>query len=157
MNINKKGQIMTTTEKILNRCKPEGDCLIWQGAKHRQGYGMCRHNGKMTTTTRAVGLETHGDPGDSGKYKFTHTCGNYLCCNPDHIVVTTHEQIMNSIVPTRKPKRGTNNELTKETVLAIRNEPDSGWGTGTRLAKKYGISDTTVGKIRRGQAYKWIQ
>ena len=51
----------------------------------------------------------------------------------------------------------TNNELTKETVLAIRNEPDSGWGTGTRLAKKYGISDTTVGKIRRGQAYKWIQ
>ena len=148
---------MNTTEKILSRCVPEGDCLIWQGAKHVQGYGMCRVKGEMTTTHRAIGLDTHGDPGDSGKYKFTHICGNYLCCNPEHITVTTHSEIMKAFVDTRKPKSGFRGALTAEQVIEIRNHPNEGWGTNSKLARKYGVNDSTVGKIRRGEAYKWIK
>ena len=145
------------TAKVLQRCEKQGDCLIWQGAKHKQNYGMMRYWGKMKTTHQIIGIEKYGNPQDTGQQKFTQTCGNSLCCNPDHIELTTHSKIMSSFVSTRKPKRGVHNELTKEKVLEIKNAPDTGWGTKTRLAKKYGISDTTVGKIRRGQAYKWIQ
>jgi hypothetical protein len=148
---------MNMTEKILSRCEQDGDCLIWQGAKHRQGYGMVRIDGNMQTVHRVIGLEAYGHPGKSTIYKFTHTCGNPLCCNADHITVKTHSDLMQDIVPTRKLKRAKNVELTPELVLEIRNAPDNGWGTNARLAKKYGLSNTTIGRIRSGESYNWIQ
>lgn len=148
---------MKNTEKILGRCTPQGDCMIWQGATHRQGYGMIRVDAKMQTVHRVVGLDKYGNPGDSGTYKFSQTCGNKLCCNPDHIVVKTHSDVMNDCVPWRKPKTGKRSTLQPEDVVAIRNDPDSGWGSFVRLAKKYGTTENTVGKIRRGETYQWIQ
>lgn len=145
------------TEKVLERCVKQGDCQIWQGAKHRQNYGMMRYWGTMKTTHQIIGIEKYGEPQDTGQQKFTQTCGNTLCCNPDHIVQTTHSDIMLSFVPTRKPKSGKRTQLTAEQVLQIRNYPDEGWGTNERLAKQYKINSASIGKIRRGETYKWIQ
>lgn len=135
----------------------EDDCLIWQGATHRQGYGMVRLDGKMTTTHRAVGLETHGNPGNPRVYQFTHTCGNLLCCNPRHIVVKTAREIMIDSVENRLPRIGNTKRLTVKEILEIKYHTDTSWGSSHKLAKKYDISDSVVGKIRRGETYKWIK
>ena len=148
---------MTVINKILDNCIPKGDCLIWQGGKHRQGYGMTRVNGQMTTTHRAVGLEYYGDPGDSGVYKFSHTCGNLLCCNPKHIIVQKHVDIMNQVTLTRAKKTGLRAELEDDVIRAIRSDPDTAWGCGKRIAKKYGVTDQQVTKIRRGLTYRWVK
>lgn len=146
------------TERVLSRCKTEGDCEIWQGAKHRQGYGMLRYKGEMQTTHRVIGLEKYGDPGDSGTYKFTQTCGNLLCCNPDHIELTTHSDIMTKTVETRKPKSCRTKQLTKENVIEIRNRVmPRKWGTNQILGEEYGVSPNIICNIRRGATYKWIQ
>ena len=150
---------MELTEKILSRCVQSGDCLIWQGARHKLGYGMVRDGNTMSTTHRAIGLEAHGDPGPSGTYKFTHTCGNMLCCNEKHIEVTTHKNIMQSSWTShRAPKKHKNRAaLTPDEIRSIRAEPDDTWGSKTRLAKKYGVTDQTISKIRRGKSYTWIE
>lgn len=149
------------TEKVLKRCEKQGDCMIWQGALHRQNYGMMRYWGTMKTTHQIIGIEKYGNPQDTGQEKFTHTCGNTLCCNPDHIIVKSHTQIMfdayHATKHTRKPKRSFNAHLTAEQIIEIRNHPDEGWGTNERLARHYKINSSSIGKIRRGETYKWIQ
>lgn len=145
------------TEKVLERCEKQGDCQIWQGAKHRQNYGMMRYWGTMKTTHQIIGIEKYGHPDNTGVHKFTQTCGNTLCCNPDHIVQVTHSQVMTSFVKTRKPKRGARAELSREQVVEIRNYPDEGWGTNEKLARRFKVNSSSIGKIRRGETYQWIQ
>ena len=150
-----------TIEDILDRCKVEGDCMIWQGAKHRQGYGFARNGHKMQTTHRIVGLLTHGDPGDPRKYQFTHTCGNLLCCNPEHIVVETNNSI--ALKTYRRPDRQTKSNkfgerITEEQIRQIREYEYGGHhGEISKLARAMKLDMMTVSKVLHGKTYKWIK
>ena len=59
--------IIDYTKKVLERCEPEGDCLIWQGAKHRQGYGIMAVSGPrnsyihQTTTNKDIYFPSIGE------------------------------------------------------------------------------------------------
>lgn len=147
---------MRNTERILARCEAEGDCLIWQGATHRQGYGMTRADVGMQTCHRLIGLDKYGNPGDSGKYKFTHTCGNLLCCNPEHIIMRTHSEIMQDTIPNKAPKSGKKRRMTREEIIELKNTEYWGWGCYSSLARKYDTNVTTVRRIMNGTIYKWI-
>lgn len=147
-----------TIEDILKRTEREGDCRLWVGAKHKQGYGMMRYKGKMRTVHSVIAELKYGEkPTKYTGTRVTRTCDNVACCNPDHIVQVTHSQVMTSFVKTRKPKRGARAELSREQVVEIRNYPDEGWGTNEKLARKFKINSSSVGKIRRGETYQWIQ
>lgn len=143
----------TATEKIHARCEKSGDCLLWTGAKHRQGYGMSRVNGKMTTVHQAVGIEKYGDPGNTRIHKFTQTCGNLLCCNTDHIVLTTHQQIMLKAAKTRKPKRALHTVLTEQDIRDIRAMPYENWSNAKRLGAHYGVAPITIVRIMKRETY----
>lgn len=53
-------------------------------------------------------------------------------------------------------KKGTDNirnKLTQEDVLAIYNETKL---TQHAMAKKYGVSQSTINHIRKGRTWKWL-
>ncbi len=144
-------------ERILNRSVKKGDCLIWQGAKHRQGYGMMRHGDKMQTVHRIMAIESGKFPNADFKTRIGHTCGNYLCVNPDHLIQQTHSQVI------RKAYTDGNTEMgcfDIETIKQIRKEHEerkNEVGIQTKLAKKYGCAPNTMGLLVRGISYKWVE
>ena len=83
-------------EMIKSRCKPEEgtDCLIWQNARHVQGYAFARHNGTMKTVQRILAIELKLFPNIGFKTRIGTSCCNKLCCNPDHIISQTHVEVL---------------------------------------------------------------
>lgn len=75
--------------RILDRCTPDGDCLIWPGATNSSGYG-CVGGGKRGYTLlahRVVFTEEVG-PIEDGM-TVDHLCNNKLCMNVFHMELVT--------------------------------------------------------------------
>ena len=70
---------------------PDSECILWDGPKHVQGYGMVgawRRDGTkiMTTTHRIAARRKFERELDSSEFVL-HTCRNPACVNEDHIAV----------------------------------------------------------------------
>jgi len=67
-------------------------CWEWQNSTNNSGYGFVRDGKKMRTVHRAS-YELHHDtivPHDVCVY---HTCSNYICINPAHLVVGRRQDV----------------------------------------------------------------
>lgn len=82
-----------TEGSLLELTKPEGDCLIWQGTKRDNGYGVTVYKGVQTTTHRVMYQIVHNKilPNDM---EVDHTCNNRDCINPLHLREVTHAENM---------------------------------------------------------------
>ena len=149
-----------TVEDIIDRCKKNGDCLEWTGATHVQGYGFTRHDGNMQTTMRIVGELTYGTIGKD--QRFTHTCRNLLCCNPEHITVVTHSQVCQRSWDDPegriKKKTKTGIRITDEQIREIKEHKREGhYGEVAKFCRQHGITRGHYETIRRGRSYKWVK
>ncbi len=59
------------------------ECWNWTGAKHVQGFNLCRFKGVMGRTERFIKMETEGVTLKHAD-RVKNTCGNQNCVNPDH-------------------------------------------------------------------------
>lgn len=76
----------TYTERAAN------GCLIWIGAKNKNGYGSFAINGKTETASRVAYLLSKGE---IPKNLFVlHRCDNPLCVEPCHLFLGTHQDNM---------------------------------------------------------------
>lgn len=145
-----------TLELIAMNGTPDGECLIWQGGKHRQGYGMVRYEGKMRTIHSVVAELKYGvRTNKQSKQKVTRTCNNLLCCNPDHIIIEDTHTIMKNANYT-----GKNARFHADTIRAIRKEfaeKDPQFGLQSALAKKYNTRPHHIWQIVRGITYNWVK
>lgn len=75
--------------RILERCVPDGDCLIWQGAVNSRGYGSVGggRRGYTLLAHRVVFTEEVG-PIEDGM-TVDHMCANKLCMNVFHLQLVT--------------------------------------------------------------------
>ena len=86
-----------------------------------------------------------------------HLCDNRSCINPDHLRLGTNQDNVDDRVSKGRCGRasGINNassKLTDADVIAIR---ASSLSQG-RLAKQYGVHQTTVSDIKRGKLWKHL-
>lgn len=82
-------------KKVLDNCvRDENGCMIWQGGHSGNGrgggYGRVCIDGATVATHRLVYVHFNGiiPP----KKQVDHTCGNRLCCNPNHLELVTHKE-----------------------------------------------------------------
>jgi len=117
------------------------------------GYGALWHNESVRTAHR-VAWELWNGKVPPGMH-VCHTCDNRKCVNPSHLFVGTN--LDNRIDSVRKKRhkwpilRGIespNAKLSTDDVLFIRQSS----GT-SRLAKEFGVSKTTINKVKRRISY----
>jgi hypothetical protein len=147
-------------ERIRKRCEEIGDCWEWQGAlQQRSRTPVMRSNGNNRCVRRVIAEDQgHNIEGKIVTYK----CGNHLCCNPDHLQVMTktalqkrtnknHVRYMSLSRRQRvAAARRNKSKLTSDQVQAIRDDTRP----QRAIATSYGISQTTVSRIKRGEIWR---
>jgi len=119
-------------------------CWEWTGSKSR--YGAIRINGKNKKANRVAWELTYG-PIPEGLHVL-HKCDNPGCVNPKHLFLGDHTDNMQDMV---KKGRGGRAKLTLDQVKEIRSIGRS--VTSGTIGKQYGISETQVCAILRGDQW----
>lgn len=84
-----------TINKFRVRLVPDGECLVWSGAKNHGGYGMFSDGKKLgERLTHRIAWTLAAKRPIPANAVVRHTCHNRACCNPQHLVVGTHRDNM---------------------------------------------------------------
>ncbi len=141
--------------------KSGGDdaCWKWIGGKANKGYGAFRMGGKQMNASRATWLIVYGHINDG--LQVCHHCDNPPCCNPKHLFLGTpkdNSQDMSRkgrfVVPGLRGEQVVTHKLTNEQVHEMRQRYANGEMTYRMIVKEYGISQTQVGRIINGEAWR---
>lgn len=146
------------------------DCILWEGAKAGNGYGVRSVNKKMVYSHRYAWEAANQRVVPCGMV-IAHRCDTPACVNPDHLFCCTQAE---NLADMRAKNRGNNGlrhgsktkpervargervgsaKLTPEVVKQIRAEyvrARAGQPSPTSLSaigRKYGIAFQTVSKI----------
>lgn len=132
------------------------DCWEWQGGK-RNNYGRFWFRDKDWMAHRASYTIIFGEIPEG--MHVCHHCDNPPCVNPNHLFVGTNSD--NLLDASRKfdnlARRGEahgNSKLTSTEVEEIRELFGTGLYMKTELGKMFGVYDTLIGRIIRGEAWK---
>src|SRR6185312_6417197 len=89
-----------------------------------------------------------------------HRCDNPPCCNPAHWFLGTNaDNAADKAAKGRvvcNPRRGVDNpgaKLTEDQVIEIRWRHAAGEASQARLGREFGMAQTTIGDIVRGEKY----
>lgn len=135
------------------------ECWVWTKLKNRAGYGMI-----STQVGMALGHRVMWEMANSQKIPpkmvVMHTCDNPACVNPAHLRLGTQLENLKDmqakrrhVVPHARGEDHHDARLTEAKVRHIRSCNESNYD----LADKYGVSPSTIGKIRRRVTWKHIE
>jgi hypothetical protein len=163
------------TDRIARRLHPESECLIWQGARDKDGYGVIQIDGRQEKVHRTVWFIAHG-PIPKGLVVRHAVCDNPPCARLDHLALGTHVDNMADMVargrtnavrgdahytrrrPDLRPYGEVNGsaKVTDEQVGAIREMYATGQFRQIDVARAFGISQIQVSRIVRGES-RWLR
>lgn len=158
---------MRTLQDIQGRCViTEDGHWIWRGSLRPDGRANIyapdyTHDGRMAVQSgpRAVWHCNTGKPIPAG-WRAYGTCDEQACCNPAHVRCSTEADLGAWIARrgTLKGKtvrilanRATGRRIAKLSPALIA-EIQASAESGVRLAKRLGLSTSTVSKARRGES-----
>ena len=136
----------------LNESRP--GCWVYPSPQDRDGYAFYTENQRPTRAHRRAFEITHGNI-PRGLYVL-HSCDNPPCCNPAHLFVGTAADNARDAMKKDRHSRGERNGISKLTaaqVLAIRSDKRA----QIEIAADYGIRQTTVSEIKRGNRWAHIK
>ena len=125
------------------------ECWPWTAYRNPKGYGGFKLGGRKgpyLLASRAAYFLYYGE--DPGPDLVCHSCDYTSCCNPIHLFRgTSLDNLMDSI---RKGRyRHAKTKLSQEAIQDIV-ENGRKYGQQIKLARKYGIDDSHVSRIARG-------
>ena len=129
----------------------------WVCTSHRpnkNGYVYIHVNGISYRLNRYVYQLYHGEI-PSGLV-VRHTCDNRKCMNPEHLILGTQRQNMQDMVNRHRQAVGELNgkvKLTEEQVKEIQLDSTTKYKD---LAKKYGVSITAIGLVKRNVNWRHL-
>lgn len=136
----------------------ETGCWIWTAGTRPNGKDVPypRHwteDGKSIGAHRFSFELVHGAIPKS--MYVCHKCDTPLCVNPDHLFVGTHHDNMRDMVKKKRSFTGRGEDkkgrakLTNQQANQIKKMDVS----QSKLASMFGVSQTTIGRIKRGESY----
>lgn len=152
-------------DRIVDRLRPEGDCLVWTGARNEKGYGMTWWNDRMERVHRLVFLTLNGPIPDG--LCVLHHCDNPPCAAPHDLFLgtkadnnTDKARKGRSVYPIFRGEAHSMAKITQADVDQIRARYVKGHkshnrGNSALLAVEYGITGAHVRKIVRGKNWNY--
>jgi hypothetical protein len=134
-------------------------CWVWTGALNENGYGVIGRGARGQGNDKAhrVAYRTYRGEIPEGKI-ILHKCGNPICVNPWHLEPGTYKENSADMVrmgrhfqPDNSCENAKWSKLNSQAVLDIRLHKGGKKGTGTALAKKYGVSKSAIYRIWEGK------
>lgn len=119
----------------------QNGCWIWQFTKNPCGYGMVRHDGRMTPAHR-VYYERHIGAVPDG-LQLDHLCRVRACVNPAHLEPVTNAE---------NCRRGANVKLTLGSLAEIRTSDE----THSALARRFGVHRSTIARVRADRSWSGV-
>ena len=140
--------------RLLAKCSPEPNsgCWLWTGSATDKGYGHMWFKGKYVKSHRISYMLHCGAIPDG--HVVCHSCDVPYCINPDHLFVGTTKDNIHDCINKGRAKRGRvgRPKLSREQVSEIRSGPKH-YGSGIKLARKYGVTQATICEIRAGRSW----
>ena len=130
------------------------ECVVWPFSVDRHGYGRigCKQSLLPTRTAhRLICIWVHGDP-PFPKAEAAHSCGNRRCVNPLHLrwastLENNRERRVHGTMPMGEANPAS--KLSRANVAEILASDRS----GPELAADFGVTRSTINKIRRGEIW----
>lgn len=138
---------------------PDG-CWDWKGCcPANPGYGQFRHGMRLERSHRASWI-IHFGPIPKGMF-VCHKCDNKRCSNPEHLFLATcKENNLDAIqkgIHSTMGKKGSENhraKLTESKVEEIRNILKNKKNTQNKIAKQFGVTQTTISAINLNRLWR---
>ena len=154
-------------ERVLDKVVriPFSGCWIFTGATNEFGYGIVGTGGRGMPNDRSHRITYKHFHGEIPSGMFVcHECDVPSCCNPSHLFLGTNQDNVDDMVKkgrNSKPPRNPHvvgsvhpgSKFTEAEVLHIREQNKIGVSMYS-MAKKYGVSQSTMQRIVRGARYK---
>ena len=140
---------------IRERVKPAPatGCWVWQLSRLPTGYGQtgaCKDEPRVhrLAYTAFIG------PIPAGLI-VRHTCHNRPCCNPEHLVLGTHQDNTDD---TKRDGRSLGHQtLTPVQVAEIKRLLTQGAHRQWELGALFGVSQVTISRVKLGKSHAHIQ
>lgn len=137
----------------------EDACLIWPFARMTNGYGLTRWRGRKDGAHRVMCELVYG-PAPSSKHEAAHSCGRGTdgCVHPLHLRWATPKENNADKERHGTVVRGEQipwSKLTADDVRSIR--ALFGTHSDIEIAGKFGVSDSAIYLIRKGQNWRHIR
>lgn len=146
-------------------------CHPWTGSLDTGGYGAFKIKGRLSAAHVAAWEFEHG-PKPPGA-DIDHECHNQAvregtcqpgicthraCCNPAHLIARSRQKHRDSTEPWDMPRGSANGwaKLTEPQVHEIRKLLAARVMPQRRIAELYGVSPTTIGRIKTGRIWGWL-
>jgi hypothetical protein len=120
---------------------------------HRSGHLYVAMDKKKRQVHHLV-LLAHGYPRPDG-HECCHKDGNPTNNHLDNLEWGTRKKNIMDYIK-HNGRHMAKNSTSFDVARKIKEEHDGKFGTGVRLAKKYGVSVYTVSEIRKGRTFKYI-
>lgn len=146
-------------DRFWSKVDPTGDCWLWTARTTPQGYGQFFVRRGQYYGAHAVSHTlVHGPIPPGGV--ICHRCDNPPCVNPDHLFLGSQSDNALDMFAKGRASRthGTarlNARLDDDAVREIR-EAHPYHGLIRDLAARFGVSCTTVRKVRNGQKWRHV-
>lgn len=142
-----------TEQSFWDTVDKSGQCWVWMGHKHRQGYGRLKFEGKTWLAHRLAYLFFYKNLPCG--LDVMHKCDNPPCVNPAHLSLGTHADNMKDAA--QKGRLGVKGKLSIYTIRAIRAAHKS-LGIGPKdLGEVYNIDRGSMSRILTNKSYRLIK
>lgn len=133
------------------RFSKESECWGWAGCTNRYGYGQLFRAGRVITAHRHAYALAFGKIAIGAHV--CHTCDNRACVHPGHMFTGTNAE--NTADRDRKGRaaKGERHGRAKLTEAQVRDIRAEVGMTNAAIARKYGLGQTSVRKIRIGESW----
>jgi Trp operon repressor len=134
-------------------------CWPWLGTRIKGGYGKVTFLGRSTTAHRIAYELQHGVKIPES-LNALHSCDNPPCCNPAHISPDTQASNLEEMrekgrgyqFPVIFGEKAPHAKLTDAQIVEIKAEYLRGEISQTKLAKKYGVGQSQISRVLRGES-----